>query len=160
MNYIKTYRSFVDSKKSISPKAIERGKFYFLKEYQYVNKSQEVESDGIPPIIFTLFVSVPKNVVHAIKISDINPITAKKFFSKLFNEQTGDIEVEGSSRKLYSQIVKKVPIISRDSYRTYRLSNIIKLFVLDMEEEKLLPKSQLKIRERELAEQAKNKNKK
>ena len=51
------------------------------------------------------------------------------------------IEMRGNSKKFYSTIISKIPTITSDAYRTYKLSNIGKVIELDMEINEMLPKS-------------------
>ena len=65
-----------------------RAKFYLIKEYEYVDGTKGRYTEATAPIIFTLFVSRAKNIVHAVKVTDIRPDLIKKFFGKFVNEET------------------------------------------------------------------------
>ena len=64
----------------------------------------------------------------------------KKFFGKFVNEETELLEVKGSSKKIYQSIVKKVPIINDNAYRTYKLDGFGRILELDMDVNELTPK--------------------
>lgn len=140
-NYNPIYKKFIDDKNTISPNKMKRGNFYLLKEYIYADGTKESYSDTAAPIVFTLFVSLPKDVVHCVKVSNVNPTTIKKFFGKFVNEETEMIQMRGSAKNVYSKVVSKVPIITKDSYRTYNISGLKKVFKLDMDVNELTPKS-------------------
>ena len=120
--YSPIYRKYIDDKNIVMPNQMVKAKFYLIKEYEYVDGTKGRYTEATAPIIFTLFVSRAKNIVHAVKVTDVRPDLIKKFFGKFVNEETELLEVEGSSKKLYQSIVKKVPIINDNAYRTYKLS--------------------------------------
>jgi hypothetical protein len=93
------------------------------------------------PIIYTLFVSRAKDIVHAVKVSNVNPNLIKRFFGKFVNEDTERLEMRGGAKKFYSSVVAKVPIITNDSYRTYKISGFGKVIELDMDVNELTPKN-------------------
>ena len=138
--YSPIYRKYIDDKNVVMPNQIVRAKFYLIKEYEYVDGTKGRYSEATAPIIFTLFVSRAKNIVHAVKVTDVRPDLIKKFFGKFVNEETELLEVEGSSKKLYQSIVKKVPIINDNAYRTYKLSGFGRILELDMDVNELTPK--------------------
>lgn len=140
-NYNPIYRKFVDAKNYISPAKITRGKFYLVKEYQYVDGTKGRYTETTAPIIYTLFASVSKDIVHAVKVSNVSPELIKRFFGKFVNEETELLEMKGGARKFYQQIVSKVPVVSNDSYRTYKLSGFGKIIELTMDVNELTPKS-------------------
>jgi len=140
-NYNPVYKKFIDDKNTVSPNKMTRGNFYLLKEYIYADGTKESYSDTTAPIVFTLFVSLPKDVVHCVKVSNVNPTTIKKFFGKLVNEDTEKLQMKGTSKGIYSGIVSKVPKITKDAYRTYNISGLKKVFKLDMDVNELTPKS-------------------
>lgn len=156
MKYNAAYKKLIDEKNRISPKAIERGRFYLVKEYEYIDGHKGTFNDTSAPVIFVLYISIPKDVVHAIKVSNIAPNQIKKFFGNIYNEEDKEIEITGTSRKLYSNILSKIPTLTNESYRTYKLSGLKRILHLSMEEEKLIPKSKLnEIKRRERAEKLK-----
>ena len=140
-NFNNTYKQFIDDKNTIKPEKMVRGKFYQIREYRKVNGEKVKYSEASAPIVFVLFVSVPKDIVHAVKISNINPNTIKKFFGKFVDEKEEVLELRGSSKQIYSKIVSKVPVVTNDAYRTYNLSGLGKVFELIMDVNQLTPKS-------------------
>ena len=138
--YNPIYRKYIDDKNVVMPNQMVRAKFYIIKEYEYVDGNRGRYTEATAPIIFTLFVSRAKNIVHAVKVSDVRPDLIRKFFGKFVNEETEELELEGSSRKLYQSIVKKVPIINDNAYRTYKLSGFGRILELDMDVNELTPK--------------------
>jgi hypothetical protein len=142
VNYNPLYRKFINESKSITPKQMIRGNFYIIKEYEYVDGHKGSYSDLKAPIIYTLFVSELKDIVHAIKVTNINPQLIKKFFGKFVNEET-ELNIKGGAKQFYSQIVSRVPIITNDSYRTYKLSGLGRITHIDMNNSNLVPKNKL-----------------
>ena len=140
-NYNPIYKKSIDSKNPVSPAKMTRGNFYLLKEYTYADGTKESYTETTAPIIFTLFTSVSKDIIHCVKVSNINPATIKKFFGKFVNEDTEMLQLKGGSKNIYSKIVSKVPIITKDAYRTYNISGLKKVFKLDMDVNELTPKN-------------------
>lgn len=140
MGYLPVYKKYIENKNKILPKEILRNNFYLLKEYTYVDGTKESFNSNTSPIIFTLFVSKSKDIVHCVKVSDISPTLAKRFFSKFLNENTGEIEMKGRSSAIYSAKVNKFPKITSENYRTYKLSGIGNIFLLDVNTEQITPK--------------------
>ena len=139
--YSPIYRRYIDDKNIVMPNQMVRAKFYLIKEYEYVDGTKGRYTEATAPIIFTLFVSRAKNIVHAIKVTDIRPDLIKRFFGKFVNEETELLEVKGSSKKLYQSIVKKVPIINDNAYRTYKLDGFGRILELDMDIDLMTPKN-------------------
>lgn len=140
-NYNPIYRKFIDDRNNITPNKITRGRFYLIKEYEYVDGTKGRYNETDAPIIYTLFASVSKDIVHAVKVSNVNPNLIKRFFGKFVNEDTELLEMKGGAKKFYSTVVSKVPVVSNDSYRTYKLSGFGKIIELDMDVNQLTPKS-------------------
>ena len=140
-NYNPLYRKFIDDRNNITPNKMTRGKFYLIKEYEYVDGTKGKYTETNAPIIYTLFASVSKDIVHAVKVSNVNPNLIKRFFGKFINEDTELLEMKGGAKKFYSTVVSKVPIVSKDSYRTYKLSGFGKVIELDMDVNQLTPKN-------------------
>ena len=138
--YNPIYRRYIDDKNVVMPNQMERARFYLIKEYEYVDGTKGRYTEATAPIIFTLFVSRAKDIVHAVKVSDVRPDLIRRFFGKFVNEETEQLEFEGSSKKLYQSIVKKVPIVNDNSYRTYKLTGFGKVLELDMDVNELTPK--------------------
>jgi hypothetical protein len=138
-SYNPIYRKFVDGKNKITPTQMVRGKFYLIKEYEYVDGHKGKYSEANAPIIYTLFVSKIKNIVHAIKVSNVRPDLIQRFFGKFVNEEHDELKMRGGSKKFYENFVIKVPIITNDSYRTYKLSGLGTVIGLDMDVEKITP---------------------
>jgi hypothetical protein len=118
-----------------------RAKFYLIKEYEYVDGTKGRYTETTAPIIYTLFVSKGKDIVHAVKVSNVNPELIKKFFGKFVNEDTERLEMRGGAKAFYEKVVMKVPIITNDAYRTYKLSGFGKVIELDMDVNSLTPRS-------------------
>ena len=141
MNYNPIYRKFIDDRNQITPNKMNRGKFYLIKEYVYVDGVKGRFTETTAPIIFTLFVSQAKDIIHCVKVSNVNPNLIKKFFGKFVNEDTEKLQMRGGAKKIYEQVVSKVPIITNDAYRTYKISGLTKVISLDMDVNELTPKS-------------------
>lgn len=138
-SYNPIYRRYVDGKNRTTPNQMARGKFYLIKEYEYVDGHKGKYSEANAPIIYTLFVSKTKNIVHAIKVSNVRPELIKKFFGKFTNDEHDELKIKGGSKQFYQKIVSSVPIISNDSYRTYKLNGFGSIIGLDMDVESLTP---------------------
>ncbi|NBU81483.1 MAG: hypothetical protein EBS55_07535, partial [Flavobacteriaceae bacterium] len=124
----------------ITPNQMTRGKFYLIKDYQYVDGTKGKFTESNAPIIYTLFVSASKDMVHCVKVSNVNPTIIKRFFGKFVNEETEMLEMKGGSMKFYENVVSKVPVVSNNSYRTYKLSGLTKIIELSMDVNELTPK--------------------
>ena len=101
-----------------------KGKFYALLHYVSVGGDKAVTSKSDSPLIFTLFVSKSKDMVHCIKVSNVSPSIIKRFFKRLVNLDTREIELSGTARRTYQTVVSKFPGIQDGAYRTYKLSGI------------------------------------
>jgi hypothetical protein len=134
------YRKFIDDRNYVTPKQMTRGKFYLIKDYEYVDGTKGKFTESNAPIIYTLFVSASKDIVHAVKVSNVNPTIIKRFFAKFVNEDTEMLEMKGGAKKFYETVVSKVPVVSNDSYRTYKLSGLTKIIELNMDVNELTPK--------------------
>jgi hypothetical protein len=140
-NFNPIYKKFINDKNFVAPVEMVRAKFYQIKQYTYVDGQNGRFNETDAPIIYTLFVSKQKDVVHCVKVSNIKPYHVKRFFSKFVNEDTDMLEMRGNSKKYYSSVISKIPMITEEAYRTYKLSNIRKVIELDMEINEMLPKS-------------------
>jgi len=140
-NYNPIYRKFVDEKKVILGNKMTRGRFYLIKEYHYVDGTKGRFTETTGGIIFTLYVSQAKDIVHCVKVSNVNPNTIKRFFGKFINEDTEELQMRGSAKNIYNQIVSKVPIITNAAYRTYKMSGLVKVLELAMDVNEITPKS-------------------
>ena len=138
-SYNPLYRRFVDSRNQISPNQMVRAKFYLIKQYEYVDGTKGSYTETTAPIIYTLFVSKAKDIVHAVKVSNVNPELIKRFFGKFINEETEKLQMKGGAKAFYEKVVMKVPIITNDAYRTYKLSGLGKIIELDMDINSLTP---------------------
>ena len=87
-SYNPLYRRFIDDKNRVAPGQMSRAKFYLIKEYEYVDGTKGRYTETTAPIIYTLFVSKGKDIVHAVKVSNVNPELIKRFFGKFLNEDT------------------------------------------------------------------------
>lgn len=137
------YNKFVLSKKRVtSPSTnIVRAKFYRLRKYKDIDGVEHTYSDIMAPIIFVLYASKRKDILHAVKVSEIRPEKIKLFFAKFVNKKTDLIEVKGDSRGIYTKKIATTPMIVNNGYRTYKLSGIKQIFELDMDETELTPES-------------------
>ena len=139
-NYNPIYRKFIDDKKVVSGTKMTRGRFYLIKEYEYVDATKGRFTETTGPIIYTLYVSQAKDLIHCVKVSNVNPNLIKTFFGKFVNEETEKLQMRGGAKDFYSKIVSKVPIITNDSYRTYNISGLRKVLELTMDVNELTPK--------------------
>jgi hypothetical protein len=140
-NYFSTYKKHIDDRKKIPASKMKSGTFYIVKEYTYVDGNNKTYSAAETPIIYTLYVSKTKDVVHAVKVTTVNPQIIKRFFDKMVNEDTELIQMKGKSSNYFDKYVKKIPVVSRDSYRTYKLSGLDTVFELDMDVNEMTSKS-------------------
>jgi hypothetical protein len=137
--YNPIYRKYINEKKYVFPERMVRAKFYLIKEYEYVDGTTGTYNEINAPIIYTLFVSKLKNVVHAVKVTNVNPNIIKRFFGRFVNEDEARIEMKGGAKKFYESVVSKIPIITNDSYRTYKLDGFNKVMELNMDVNELTP---------------------
>ena len=140
-NYNPLYRKHIDDRNIVSPNKMTRGKFYLIKEYVYVDGEKGKFTETTAPIIFTLFVSKSKDIIHCIKVSGINPNVIKRFFGKLVNEKTETLQMRGNAKDIYSKIVSKIPVITDDAYRTYKITGLKKVVELTMDVNEITPKN-------------------
>jgi hypothetical protein len=141
MNYNPIYRKSIDDKNIVVPTRMTRGRFYLIKEYIYVDGVKGRFTETTAPIIYTLFVSPAKDIIHCVKVSNVNPNLIKKFFGKFVNEDTEKLQMRGGAKKFYENVVAKVPIITNDAYRTYKISGLQKVVELTMDVNDLTPKT-------------------
>jgi hypothetical protein len=141
INYNPIYRKFIDERNYVSPAKITKGRFYLIKEYEYVDGTKGKYAETNAPIIYTLFASISKDILHAVKVSNVNPQIIKRFFGKFVNEETELLEMKGGAKKFYQSVVSKVPVVTNDSYRTYKISGFGKVIELDMDVNELTPKN-------------------
>ena len=132
-NYNPRYVSHIVSKKKVPPITMVKSTFYQISQYEDVHGVKETYNTTTAPIIFTLFVSKSKDIVHCVKLSSINPSLLKRLLSKFSNKETHEIELSGTARKTYESVVSKFPAIVDGGYRTYKLSGIDKVFELNMD---------------------------
>ncbi len=140
-NYNPLYRKFIDERNFVTPQKMVRAKFYLIKEYEYVDGTKGRYTETTAPTIYTLFVSKAKDIVHAVKVSNVNPNLIKKFFGRFVNEDTEQLEMRGGAKKFYSSVVAKVPIVTNEAYRTYKLSGFNKLIELNMDGNEITPRN-------------------
>lgn len=141
MNYNPIYRKSIDDKNVVAANKMTRGRFYLIKEYDYVDGTTGRFTETTAPIIYTLFVSQSKDILHCVKVSDVNPNLIKKFFGKFVNEETEKLQMRGGAKKFYENVVAKVPIITNEAYRTYKLSGLQKVVELTMDVNEITPKN-------------------
>lgn len=141
MNYNPIYRKSIDDRNIVAPNKMTRGRFYLIKEYDYVDGTTGRFTETTAPIIYTLFVSMGKDIIHCVKVSNVNPNLIKRFFGKFVNEETEKLQMRGGAKKFYEQVVAKVPIITNDAYRTYKISGLQKVIELTMDVNEITPKN-------------------
>ena len=117
----------------VPPASMVKSKFYSIQAYTAVDGNKYVDAKRDAPVVFTLFVSKSKDIVHCIKITEVNPSILKRFFKKLTNFDTREIELAGTAKKTYQSVVTKFPGIQEGAYRTYKLSGIKKVVEIDMD---------------------------
>ena len=139
-DYSVLYKRYIDEKYSVTPMSMVRNKFYLLKKYNYVDGERVTYNETEAPIIYTLFVSKTLDEVHCIKITNLSPQIVKRFFGKLLNEDTNELEIKGRSKALYNSVVQKIPKITDGAYRTYKLSGIKKVLEVDIPVDKVTPR--------------------
>jgi hypothetical protein len=144
ITYNRVYSKYIDEKHAIAPNQMLRGNFYLIKEYDYVDGTKGKFTETTAPIIYTLFLSIGKDVVHAVKVTNVRPDLIKKFFGKFVDEDESSLQIKGGAKKFYQSVVSKVPVITNDAYRTYKLSGLGKIIKLNMDIEELTPPSKNK----------------
>ena len=145
--YSKVYQRYVTGKSKVSSpsRGLERGGFYQLIEYDYVEEEDsKTWSVSAAPIIYVLYVSSKNDLVHCIKVSDINPLTVKRLFGKLVDEADAELDMGRSSKSFYQNKLKGMKFFSKNFYRTYKLSGMRRVMELDMDTTKLVPLSKMK----------------
>lgn len=140
-NYNPIYRKSIDDRNIVAPNKMTRGKFYLIKEYEYVDGTKGRFTETTAPIIYTLFVSMGKDIIHCVKVSNVNPNLIKRFFGRFVNEDTEKLQMRGGAKKFYENVVAKVPIITNDAYRTYKISGLKKVVELTMDVNEITPKN-------------------
>jgi hypothetical protein len=140
-NYNPIYSKFIDDKNSITSDKMVRGKFYLIKEYIYADGRKEKFTETTAPIIFVLYTSKGKDILHAVKVSNVNPNAIKRFFGKFVNEETEKLQMRGNAKQIYEKVVSKAPIITSQAYRTYNISGIKKVIELNMDVNQITPKN-------------------
>lgn len=146
-NYTKVYQRYVKGRKRMGDalKNLERGGFYQLVEYDYVDEEDsKTWSATTSPIIFILYVSGKEDLVHCIKVSSINPQTVKRLFTQLIDEKDGELDLGKNPKTFYDNKMKNMKFFAKNFYRTYKTSNIRRFIKLDMDVEYLIPKSKQK----------------
>jgi hypothetical protein len=137
--YNPIYRKFIDDRNQIIPSQMVRANFYLIKQYDYVDGTRGRFSETTAPIIYTLFVSKAKDIVHCVKVSNVRPELIKRFFGKFINEENESLEMKGGAKAFYQKVVSKVPIVTNEAYRTYKLSGLSKVIQLNMDIDRLTP---------------------
>ena len=127
------YIKHILDEQRIPPNSMVKSKFYSIQGYTDVEGIKHVDGKRNAPVVFTLFVSKSKDIVHCIKISEINPSILKRFFKRLINFDTREIELAGTAKKTYQSVVTKFPGINEGAYRTYKLSGINKVIEINMD---------------------------
>jgi hypothetical protein len=131
-NFNSMYLNETLEAKRIPAATMVKGKFYSLLHYVTVGGLKQATSKRDSAIIFALFVSKSKDIVHCIKVSNVAPSIIKRFFGRLVNMDTREIELSGTARRTYQTVVSKFPGIQDGAYRTYKLSGIKNVQELEM----------------------------
>jgi hypothetical protein len=132
-NYNIMYVKHILGEKRVPAVSMVKSKFYSIQAYTDVGGNKNTDSKRDSALIFSLFVSKTKDVVHCIKISEVNPTILKRFFKRLTNLDTREIELSGTAKKTYQSVVSKFPGIQEGAYRTYKISGINKVVEVDMD---------------------------
>ncbi len=132
-NYNIMYVKHILGEKRVPAVSMVKSKFYSIQAYTDVSGNKNTDSKRDSALIFSLFVSKTKDVVHCIKISEVNPSILKRFFKRLTNLDTREIELAGTAKKTYQSVVSKFPGIQEGAYRTYKMSGINKVVEVDMD---------------------------
>ena len=132
-NYNIMYVKHILGEKRVPAVSMVKSKFYSIQAYTDVSGDKNTDSKRDSALIFSLFVSKTKDVVHCIKISEVNPTILKRFFKRLTNLDTREIELSGTAKKTYQSVVSKFPGIQEGAYRTYKISGINKVVEVDMD---------------------------
>jgi len=127
------YVKHILGEKRVPAVSMVKSKFYSIQAYTDVSGNKNTDSKRDSALIFSLFVSKTKDVVHCIKISEVNPTILKRFFKRLTNLDTREIELSGTAKKTYQSVVSKFPGIQEGAYRTYKISGINKVVEVDMD---------------------------
>jgi len=127
------YVKHILGEKRVPAVSMVKSKFYSIQAYTDVSGNKNTDSKRDSALIFSLFVSKTKDVVHCIKISEVNPSILKRFFKRLTNLDTREIELSGTAKKTYQSVVSKFPGIQEGAYRTYKMSGINKVVEVDMD---------------------------
>jgi len=127
------YVKHILGEKRVPAVSMVKSKFYSIQAYTDVSGNKNTDSKRDSALIFSLFVSKTKDVVHCIKISEVNPTILKRFFKRLTNLDTREIELSGTAKKTYQSVVSKFPGIQEGAYRTYKMSGINKVVEVDMD---------------------------
>jgi len=143
-NFNAIYKGFINDKNTIQPEQMVKGKFYLIKKYEYVDGDKKNFTETTAPIVFVLYVSKTKDIIHAVKVTNINPNVVKKLFGKLIDDKTEKLKLKGGASQVYEKVVSKMPNITNESYRTYKMSGIKKVILLEMDITQLVPKNKIK----------------
>ena len=127
------YIKHILDEQRVPPNSMVKSKFYSIQGYTDVEGIKHLDGKREAPVVFTLFVSKSKDIVHCIKISEINPSILKRFFKRLTNFDTREIELAGTAKKTYQSVVTKFPGLNEGAYRTYKLSGINKVIEINMD---------------------------
>lgn len=140
-NYNVQYKKLIREETHIPYSKLTRSQFYRVREYIDAEGKQKKYSETNMPIIFTLYVSKTKDIVHAVKLSVIKPNLVKTFFGKFVNEDVETLEIKGTSKTIYKSIISKMPFVSKDAYRVYKLSGLKRVSLLEMNLTGLTPRN-------------------
>jgi hypothetical protein len=144
-NYTKVYKKWTSNPKLITSmgNVVKRGAFYQIVEYKYVENEDDSKtwSQSSAPIIYVLYASKKDDLLHCLKISYINPLTVKQLFKKLVDEKDKEIDPGRNARSFYANQLNEARFFTKNFYRTYKLSGIVKALEIEMDISNLVPKA-------------------
>jgi len=158
MSFYLRYKKLIEESKVITSTQMQKMRYYAIKEYVDVDGIEHIYKPNDMPIVFVLWVSRPKDVIHCFKVTEIHPRFTQRFMGRLVNKKTEELPIKENPRVLYKNKVKKMGIIKNEAYRTYKLSGIKRVMLLDMDLEELVPPN-VKIKDNDSIKRPKTKSK-
>ena len=131
-DYTNQYVRFITNSKGVPANTMVKSTFYQITQYLTVDGKMESFGSTSAPLIFTLFVSKNKDIVHCLKLGEVSPSILKRLMAKLNNDKTGLIELKGAAKRVYSEKIAAFSGIKDNAYRTYKLSGLKKVSELEM----------------------------
>lgn len=148
-NYTKVYKKWTSNPKLITSgflNNVKRGAFYQILEYKYVEDADDSKSWSMTtaPIIYVLYASKKDDLLHCLKVSYINPLTVKQLFKRLVDEKDKEMDPGRNARSFYANQLSENRFFSKNFYRTYKASGILRAVEVEMDITNLVPKSFVK----------------